>query len=422
MKNILKNKLYMTTMCVDMLSDFGDILFYLALMNYVLILPEPKFAIAIITLSETVPMFTSMFTGYFADKTKQKVNLIIGTLIFRTFTYILVGFVMGFEPALWVIIFVSIMNFMSDIAGQYESGLFTPLSLKIIPSEERERYYGFGQTVRQTLQIVFRSISAFLVAIISYQNLAFINAMTFLIAGVVMILISKQLKNLVGENNVVKNEKNDTKKKSETTLFKDMKNNFIVAYKELKQDPELFTTIMVAPLLNGMFVVMPPLTLLLISEDANFVIINSQITIALIPIIMTVFGILGSMLSMANVFKKWGLRTFVQVLSILAIFKFLALIVHKIYLVIFIYALISVVAMALQPKLNAIFLNVMPEKKLATIGGIVSTYTQIGMVFMTIVFSWLVTFLSSTLIILVFLIMMVLITTYTLFFMKVKGS
>lgn len=55
MKSILKNKLFLATFAADMLSNFGDVLYYLALMNYVLLLPEAKFAISLVTLSESLP-------------------------------------------------------------------------------------------------------------------------------------------------------------------------------------------------------------------------------------------------------------------------------------------------------------------------------------------------------------------------------
>ena len=55
MKRILQNKLFMGTFVSDMLSNFGDVLYYLALMNYVLLLPEAKFAISLVTLSESLP-------------------------------------------------------------------------------------------------------------------------------------------------------------------------------------------------------------------------------------------------------------------------------------------------------------------------------------------------------------------------------
>lgn len=48
MKKIITNRLFMATFVSDMLSNFGDVLYYLALMNMVLLVPETKLAIALV--------------------------------------------------------------------------------------------------------------------------------------------------------------------------------------------------------------------------------------------------------------------------------------------------------------------------------------------------------------------------------------
>ena len=89
MKRILQNKLFMGTFISDMLSNFGDVLYYLALMNYILLLPEAKFAISLVTLSESLPFLTMIFMGMCGDRTKKKVDMILVTLLFRTGLYLL---------------------------------------------------------------------------------------------------------------------------------------------------------------------------------------------------------------------------------------------------------------------------------------------------------------------------------------------
>ncbi|HFI0039502.1 TPA: MFS transporter, partial [Streptococcus suis] len=55
MKKLINNKLFLSSFVADLISNFGDTLYYLALMNYVLFLPDTKFALAMITASETLP-------------------------------------------------------------------------------------------------------------------------------------------------------------------------------------------------------------------------------------------------------------------------------------------------------------------------------------------------------------------------------
>lgn len=50
MKKIIRNKLFLFSYLADVISNFGDTLYYLALMNYVLFLPDTKFALAMMRL------------------------------------------------------------------------------------------------------------------------------------------------------------------------------------------------------------------------------------------------------------------------------------------------------------------------------------------------------------------------------------
>ncbi|HEM5607475.1 TPA: MFS transporter, partial [Streptococcus suis] len=119
MKKILKNATYLWVLTADMLSNFGDVVYYLALMNYVLLVPNSRLALAIVTFSEIFPSFMGLFTGYLADKTVNKISTIKLTLLFRVLLYLILGFCMGFEPALWIVVVAATFNVFADFAGFY---------------------------------------------------------------------------------------------------------------------------------------------------------------------------------------------------------------------------------------------------------------------------------------------------------------
>ncbi|KPA55018.1 MFS transporter, partial [Streptococcus suis] len=199
MKKILKNATYLWVLTADMLSNFGDVVYYLALMNYVLLVPNSRLALAIVTFSEIFPSFMGLFTGYLADKTVNKISTIKLTLLFRVLLYLILGFCMGFEPALWIVVVAATFNVFADFAGFYENGLYTPLGLRVAPKEEREQYSAFRQTVTSLLNIAFQALSALLVGLLSYQNLAFLNAGTFLAALLIMQLLTPVFRKLLTE-------------------------------------------------------------------------------------------------------------------------------------------------------------------------------------------------------------------------------
>ncbi|MGT2935641.1 hypothetical protein ACVR0P_07265 [Streptococcus castoreus] len=68
---------------------------------------------------------------------------------------ILAGIVIGFKPSLWIVIVAALINILSDIAGQYENGLYTPLSLRIVSNEERSDSYVVRQTHEEKIIMIF---------------------------------------------------------------------------------------------------------------------------------------------------------------------------------------------------------------------------------------------------------------------------
>ena len=83
MKEVLKNKIYVSVMIADIISNFGDVLYYLALLNYVVQIKESELAIALVSVSETLPILLAFVLGFFADRSKNRIKSIISTLLIR---------------------------------------------------------------------------------------------------------------------------------------------------------------------------------------------------------------------------------------------------------------------------------------------------------------------------------------------------
>lgn len=72
----------------------------------------------------------------------------------------------------------------------------------------------------------------------------------------------------------------------------------------------------------------------------------------------------------------------------------------------------GLLAGALNPKLNALVMNTIPEDKLATVGGGIGTYFQLGMILMRLALSALILILPVGIISLIVLIFALLLLTY----------
>ncbi|MFM0779025.1 MFS transporter [Streptococcus suis] len=409
MKKLVNNKLFLSSFVADLISNFGDTLYYLALMNYVLLLPDTKFALAMITASETLPILAGLFIGIWADKTKNKLDTILATLVVRVGLYAFVGFLMGFTPALWVVAVVCVINFLSDLAGQYENGLYMPVSLRVVAAEDRETAMAFKMTVKNLLQIAFQASGAILIGFMSYQNLAFFNAGTFLVSLAIMAGLRPAFAKLLKESPIQEVEQTET----EAGLIKGIGQSIKDSYQAVQNIPVLKASIITIASLNAIFTALSPLAILNMKEFSDFVIVNAGTTVALISILFSVGSILGSSIGMA-LFKNVSLVNLLKFSTLMPVLLFSGFFLHNIYVVL---TVIFVTAMTLgvfNPKMSALVMNELPEDKLATVGGGIDSFCQIGMVAGQALVALMVTVLSATSISLIFLLLSVGLVSYTI--------
>lgn len=410
MKRILQNKLFMGTFVSDMLSNFGDVLYYLALMNYVLLLPEAKFAISLVTLSESLPFLTMIFIGMWGDRTKKKVDMILVTLLFRTGLYLLIGLAMGFQPALWVVILAVLVNLLSDLAGQYEDALHIPLSLRIIPMEDREAMYAFRQGASSILKILFQSSGAILAGLMSYQHLAFFNAGTFVVSALIMMILRPSLNKLLKDNPIHSSVEN---REEERHFIKNTWNSLQQSYQTIQNIFILKTSIFTIAGLNAVFAAENALLLLNMKENPSFVFINPATTIATVTVVTLVGNILGSVL-VTTLLKKVSMEFLLKISVFMPPALFIGFLLHSIYIIFLVNFLTMVIVGIFQPKMNAFVISSLPEERLATISAGISSFSTLGLVLCQMLVAVLVTFLSSAQIAFLFLILSSILFFYTL--------
>lgn len=410
MKRILQNKLFMGTFVSDMLSNFGDVLYYLALVNYVLLLPEAKFAISLVTLSESLPFLTMIFMGMWGDRTKKKVDTILVTLLFRTGLYLLIGLAMGFQPALWVVILAVLVNLLSDLAGQYEDALHIPLSLRIIPMEDREAMYAFRQGASSILKILFQSSGAILAGLMSYQHLAFFNAGTFVVSALIMLILRPSLNNLLKDNPIHSSVEN---REEERHFIKNTWNSLQQSYQTVQNISILKTSIFTIAGLNAVFAAENALLLLNMKENPSFAFINPATTIATVTVVTLIGNILGSVL-VTTLLKKVSMEFLLKISVFMPPALFIGFLLHSIYIIFLVNFLTMVIVGIFQPKMNAFVISSLPEERLATISAGISSFSTLGLVLCQMLVAVLVTFLSSAQIAFLFLISSSILFFYTL--------
>lgn len=408
MKKIFSNKLFMATFVSDLISNFGDIVYYLALMNYVLILPNGKTAIALVTISETFPFLTNIVMGILGDRTKNKVDTILGTLFFRVLLYGIIGLVMGFKPTLWILVIAVIINVLSDLAGQYENVLFKPVTLRIIKEEDREKFLGFRQGTMTGFQMGFMASGAILLMIFNFQQLAFVNALTFLMSSIIILSIRKGLKKKVVDAPIHINES----EKSDP-FIKEIKKSLYTAYESLSKVPVLKSSIIIVAGLNAILAVEDAILLLIFKENPNFGFGSLAATIAILGLVSSIGMILGSFLLARDQFTITIEQSLLG--SIIAVVTlFLGIFLQNVYTMMFAIGLLSISIGITNPKVEVLIMKTMPENQLATISSGISTFCTFSMVISKALVSALVLFLSAKMLGLLFLLLSLILLGYTI--------
>lgn len=389
MKEIIKNKIYIRTLMADIISNFGDVLYYLAMLNYVLQIEKSNVAISIINISEMVPILCSFVIGYFADKNTKRVKTIIGTLVIRCVLYLIVALAIGFTPDLMLVVIISIINFISDILGQYENSLYYPISNRLVNNEVREEVMAFRHSLMMSLNVLFQAIGGVLICYISYRKLAIINAGSFIVSFLIFRTIKSELVELCDEKALER--KKDSEKKPLSVLIKSLVAELKEAVVLLWKIPNIKETLTTIPFLNAGLAVVTPLVVLCMTRNPQLSIVNAEFTISILAISQTAGRIAGSALTV-SVLKKLKLISTLKITMILLVIMFSGMIFQNLYIVIIALFLTSLCTGCIDPKMGAIIFNNLDENRLATSFGGMTTYFQIGDIISKGAFSVLVLF------------------------------
>ncbi len=410
MAKIWNNKLYMKTLFADLVSNFGDIVYYVALMNYITLIPEKELAISIISIVTPLPSLFSFVTGYYADKTKQKVRNILITLFFRTTLYIVLAFAMGFSPALWIVLLAIMIDFISDVSGEYENGMYLKIVKNIISDEDRESFMAFAGSLFNSLYIVFKALGAVLIAVMSFQSLAFLNAATFLFSAIVLLSIKTSVLEAIGEKKAEKSldskEDCQSEQNVETTV-ENKKFNVKEIYSEQKQAfqfifsmDEMKLCANVWQVENALSAMIMSLVVLMLGNGDSILIISVAATIALVQISDALGSLTGGYLNIIF-FKNVRLTTFLKVDVIVFLAMFIALYYRQIYIVLACNVILSISTVSTNAKLFSFLTNNYDEDKLGSIYGGIESFFCIGSIISGIIFSVLVLTVSINTIVLI---------------------
>ncbi|RVU70511.1 MFS transporter [Lactobacillus xujianguonis] len=362
MNVFLKNKDYRKFSIAGFLSTSGDILFYLAFMTYASKLNNYSLALSLIAISESIPKLFDIFGGYLADKTQKKFKNIFLMAVVRFVLYGIVGLLFISNVSQWnLVIAVVIINFLSDTFGSYSSGLMAPLIVELVGKEEFGEAEGFTNGISEVINTVAQFIGSGLLLFLSFANFAFLNAFTFLAAGI--LFLSVGLKHRKDQKPFEPKEVNDQK------FFATMKSSYL----QIKKAKGLMTVILVIALVNGILTAMGSLLPIVMAGNRSTMIITSySFTIAVTGVVVSCGAILGSMFG-PQIFKKMSVFTTLIISIVLSLATTVATIFANIYLVLVVYFLLAVVVSIASIKMQQWLVNTIDQKILASSVGLLNT-------------------------------------------------
>ena len=371
-----KNKEYRKFSIASILSSAGDILFYLALMTYASRLKNYSLALSLIAISESVPRLFSSVGGYLADRTQNKFQKIVRMAMIRGALYLLVGFLFSQNIAGWnLVIMVIIINFISDTAGTYSSGLTTPLVVSLVKKDEVGEAEGFTGGMSQVITLISQFVGSGLLLFMSYSALAVINGLTFVVAGLIYCNIARS-----------------KRKKGISTVTQEVDDRgfwstLALALKQVKKASGLITTLLVIAVLNGVLSTIEPLISIVIAGNRQVMVIGTySFTIALIGAMAGIGAALGSIFG-TNLFKNVSLYLIIMFAYIAGASVITAILSKQIWFCLITYCILGFFAGTATPKLTQWMVGAVDRKILASSVGLINTILLIASPLMTTAFT-----------------------------------
>ena len=254
-----------------------------------------------------------------------------------------------------------IINFLSDTFGSYSGGLTAPLIVDIVGKKEFGEAEGFSNGMNEVINTVAQFVGSGLLLFLSFANLAFINALTFLVAG--LLFLSVGLKHRKDQKPLEAQEVNDQK------FFATMKSS----YKQMKKAQGLLTVIFVIALVNGMLTALGSLIPIVIAGNkATMVITSYSFTIAVMGVVVSCGAILGSMFG-PQLFKKASVFTMTIIAIILSFATIIAAVFANMYAILVAYFFLAATASIASIKMQQWLVNTIEHKILASSVGLLNT-------------------------------------------------
>ena len=368
--NLIRHNVYYRKFLLDsFVSTLGDSLYYLALITYASQLPRPSLAIMLVTLSETLPRIFSVLTGSLADLSLSRTQKSMLMGLVRAGLYGLVGVLIGWQPSLLLLSGIAMLNFISDIVGNYSSSLMAPFIVYLVKEEELETAQGLTGAVRQTVSLLAQFIAAFLMGIFSYRFLAWLNSLMFLLSVLIIFSMAQYLLGI---------ESKELAPSQQLPVFslRQIGKQIKLALTAIATEPAVLQPTILFALANGGLAVLSPLLSLLLVAQPDLIISSFSFTFAIFQGILGLSMIGGNLVGPV-IFQRWQLKWLCQTIFLALMLTAGAYLSTQAFFIGLSLGLVGFLIGAAAPKLNALLVRSFPVQQLASVGGGINTLLSV---------------------------------------------
>lgn len=364
MNTFLTNKNYRMLLINQWVSSFGDTLFYISFISYVSGYQFASLAVLCITVSETLPQISQLFTGVIADFQKNRVAKYIAILASKFLLYTLLTlFVTDKNFSMGMVFLICGINLLSDTMSYFAGAMISPLYVRIIGDDMTDAM-GFRQATAGVVNILSNLTGGVLIGVISLQMFVGLNALTFLFALLGVVFIRTSLRDIEGQMEV-----------SKRLTAKSFGEHFLYSMKILASFPAIIKLIFIAAMNQMILSIITPLTTLMLIHHP-FIFFDTGQSIAVLSVVTFSGTIVGSFLS-GGILKNIPIKMIVyfeEIMQLCILFSWLTN--HFLLLLVVVFLCAVAVGMMGSRIFNLVF-SMVPEEVMGTIQSVLGVFNVV---------------------------------------------
>lgn len=354
MNTFLINKNYRMLLINQWISSFGDTLFYISLISYVSGYKFASLAVLCITVSETLPQISQLFTGVIADFQKNRVTKYIAVLASKFLLYALLTlFVTDKNFTLGTVFLICGINLLSDTMSYFAGAMISPLYVRIIGDDMTDAM-GFRQATAGVVNVLSNLTGGVLIGVISLQMFVGLNALTFLFALLGVLFIRTSLRDIEKQMEVGK-----------TLTMKAFGDHFLHSMKILAGFPVVMKLLLIAAMNQVILSVITPLTTLMLLHHPFFTFDTGQ-SIAVLSTVIFSGTIVGSFLS-GSVLKNIPIKRIVYLEESMHLCILFSWLIDNFLLLLVVVFVCAVAVGMMGPRIFKLVFSLVPEEVMGTI-------------------------------------------------------